>query len=104
MASVWQALLSSLAVVGATTSVWTHARAHLPNSKSQQWLTFGVVMAGGAVLSMMTAMEVHPGLTSDLRTALLSVAGFFGGPIAGVLAATISVAYRLALGGVGAPI
>jgi diguanylate cyclase (GGDEF)-like protein/PAS domain S-box-containing protein len=61
-------------------------------------------MGGGAVLSMMTALEIHPGLTFDLRSALLSVAGFFGGPIAGMLAATIAVAYRLALGGVGAPV
>jgi diguanylate cyclase (GGDEF)-like protein/PAS domain S-box-containing protein len=104
MSGVWQALLSSLAVVGAVTSVWTHARAHLPASRAHQSLTFGVVMGGGAILSMMTALEVQPGLTFDLRSALISVAGFFGGPIAGVLAATIAVAYRLALGGVGAPV
>jgi len=104
MSGVWQTLLSSLAVVGAVTSVWTHARVALPASRAPQSLTFGAVMGGGAILSMMTALEVQPGLSFDLRSALLSVAGFFGGPIAGLVAATIGVAYRLAIGGVGAPL
>jgi diguanylate cyclase (GGDEF)-like protein/PAS domain S-box-containing protein len=91
-----------LAVVGAVTSVWTNSRRFLPTSPLFQSLAFGVVMGAGSVFSMMTTLEVGPGLTLDMRSALISVGGFFGGPVVAVLAAIVGIAYRLAQGGVGA--
>jgi diguanylate cyclase (GGDEF)-like protein/PAS domain S-box-containing protein len=91
-----------MAVVAAVVSVWTHVRIYLPDSPFRQSLVFGAVMGIGSVLTMSTNFEAQPGLYFDLRSVLPSVAGFFGGPIAGLLAAAIGIAYRLAVGGVGA--
>jgi diguanylate cyclase (GGDEF)-like protein/PAS domain S-box-containing protein len=103
MSGLWQGLLSSMAVVGAVTSIWTQARAYFAAAPLRQSITFGVVMGTGSILSMMTNFEAQPGLFFDARAALVAIAGFFGGPPAGLLAALIAVTYRFWSGGVGAP-
>ena len=55
-----------------------------------------------AMIVMMTAVPVAPGIISDGRSIVLSVAGLFGGPIVAGVAAIISVAYRMWVGGSGA--
>ncbi len=102
MSSPWQGLLSSMAVVGSIASGWTYVRTYLPAAPFRQSLIFGAFMGAGAVLSMLTNFEAQPGIYFDLRTALISVAGFFGGPAAGLLAAIAAGTYRLMVGGVGA--
>src|ERR1700712_1121428 len=98
LSSPWQGLLSSMAVVGAIASGWTYVRTYLPASPFRQSLIFGAFMGIGTVLSMLTNFEAEPGVYFDLRSALISVAGFFGGPAAGVLAALAGGTYRLAMG------
>ncbi|MFW5694906.1 MAG: sensor histidine kinase [Alkalispirochaeta sp.] len=61
-------------------------------------LLFGVI----AVIGMMIPMNFVPGVVYDGRSIVLAAAGYVGGPITAGIAATIAVAYRIFLGGVGA--
>jgi diguanylate cyclase (GGDEF)-like protein/PAS domain S-box-containing protein len=61
---------------------------------------FGVVMGVGAVASMLLAIQIE-GSLFDLRSSLIAIAAFFGGPIAGAVGVVIAVAYRVVL--VGGP-
>ncbi len=54
-----------------------------------------------ALVGMMTPVHLMPGVIFDGRSIVLSVAGFFGGPVIAGMAAIMSVAYRLWLGGPG---
>jgi diguanylate cyclase (GGDEF)-like protein/PAS domain S-box-containing protein len=102
MLGSWQGLLSSMAIVAAVVSVWTNTRDYFPPSKPlRQSLIFGWVMGAGTVLSMKINFQVQPGVFYDLRSTTLAIAGFFGGPISGILAAMIALSYRLAMGGIG---
>lgn len=61
----------------------------------------GALFGGIGVVAMMTPFVIGPGLFYDGRSIILSVAGFFGGPVVATVAGLICVAYRSALGGVG---
>ena len=54
-----------------------------------------------ALVGMMTPVHLLPGLIFDGRSITLSVAGLFGGPVTAAIAAIMSAAYRLWLGGPG---
>ena len=59
---------------------------------------FGVVSIG----VMMSPFHLLPGLVFDTRSVVISVGGFFGGPIVAVISVLIANAFRVFLGGVGA--
>ncbi|MDY0058032.1 MAG: LytS/YhcK type 5TM receptor domain-containing protein, partial [Methyloversatilis sp.] len=61
-------------------------------------LIFGVM----CVVGMMMPITLTPGVIFDGRSAVLSMAALFGGPLVGAIAGTIAAAYRLHLGGGGA--
>jgi|GEM_PF-2615107 len=61
-------------------------------------LLFGVV----GTLGMMAPLTLLPGVIIDGCSVILSVAGLFGGPLVGLIAAGMCSAYRLWLGGAGA--
>ena len=54
-----------------------------------------------ALIGMMTPVHLMTGVIFDGRSIVLSVAGLFGGPVTAGMAAVISAAYRLWLGGSG---
>ena len=58
-------------------------------------------MAGGALASMLMSIELQPGIFVDLRTALLAISGFFGGPYAAMISGGAALAYRVYEGGGG---
>ncbi len=60
-------------------------------------ILFGVV----ALIGMMIPVTLLPGLIFDGRSIVISVAGFFGGPLTAVVAALVSMPYRVWLGGPG---
>lgn len=62
----------------------------------------GLLFGGVGLVGMMTPLRLMPGIIFDGRSIILSTAGFFGGPIAGGIAAVICAAYRIWLGGAGA--
>lgn len=61
---------------------------------------FGTVAVG----SMMTPFVFTEGVVIDCRSIVLSVAGFFGGPISALVAALLAVSYRVYMGGAGVPV
>ena len=65
-------------------------------------LTLGILFGIGAALSIANAVELAPGLRIDPRAVVLVLAAPFGGTAAGVLAALITTAVRLAIAGTGA--
>ncbi len=60
-------------------------------------LLFGLV----GVIGMAAPVTFAPGVIYDGRSVVLLVAGLFGGPLAGAVAAVVCGAYRLFLGGAG---
>lgn len=64
----------------------------------------GLIFGGVCVVGMYVPVELAPGVIFDARTVVLGMAGLFGGPLVGGLAAAIAGGYRLYLGGVGAVI
>lgn len=64
----------------------------------------GLLFGGICVIGMLTPIEVAPGVIFDTRSVMLSMAGLFGGPVIGGIAAAIAGGYRAWLGGGGAPV
>lgn len=61
----------------------------------------GVVFGAVCLVGMMIPITLAPGVIVDGRSVLLSMAGLFGGPLAGLIAGAIAGAYRISLGGDG---
>ncbi len=97
---MWQGLFGNLAVVALVISGWVNAQ-HLIERRPRavRSLVFGLAMGCGAVASMLMAVRLDGGALIDLRTTLVALAGFFGGPIAALVSSAIACAYRLAAGG-----
>ncbi|GAA3533378.1 EAL domain-containing protein [Zobellella aerophila] len=66
-------------------------------------LASGLLYGAMTGVCMWNSYAVAPGVLLDARDVVLAMAGLFGGPVAGVLAGLVAVAYRWWLGGVGAP-
>ncbi|MCP5515157.1 MAG: PAS domain S-box protein [Spirochaetales bacterium] len=58
---------------------------------------FGLI----AITGMITPVNLAPGLFFDGRTIILTIAGFFGGPVPAFTAAAMSAAFRYNIGGSG---
>lgn len=99
---VWNSLLANLATVALFVLSWNQAQGRLDGcSRFVRTAVFAAVMGGGAVISMTLAVRLQPGVIFDLRASLIAVAGFLGGPAAGLIAAAIAAAYRAWIGGQG---
>jgi len=102
MGSPWSELLANLAVVAMFVSVWIHTHVWLDHKAALTRATaFGLLMGVGAVILMMTPMQLQPGVFVDLRGTMIVLAGFFGGPVACVIAGLTAIAFRFHEGGVG---
>jgi len=100
---VWQVLIANLAVVSLFISVWAHAQHFLEmRSKRYRQILFALFMGAGAVATMSLPVELQPGVYFDLRSSLVAMAGFFTGPLGGLIAFVMAAAYRLSMGGAGA--
>ncbi len=100
---MWQVLIANLAVVSLFISVWAHAQHFLEmRSRNYRQVLFALFMGAGAVATMSLPVEVAPGVLFDLRGSLVAMAGFFSGPLGGLIAFIMAGAYRLTLGGAGA--
>ncbi|MBR0566749.1 EAL domain-containing protein [Azoarcus sp. L1K30] len=65
-------------------------------------ISAGLIFGAISVFGMMIPVAIAPGLIFDGRSAVLGMAGFFGGPMVGIIAALIAGSYRAWLGGSGA--
>ncbi len=102
MADHWQALIADVAVVSLFISAWMHGH-FLFGSAKGVWrhAAFGATMGVGAVASMLLAIQID-GALFDLRSSLIAMAAFFGGPVAALIATGIAVIYRAFV--VGGPV
>jgi len=64
-------------------------------------VTSGFLFGGICVVGMLLPIELPQGVIFDARSVVLSMAGLFGGPIVGVVAAIVAGGYRIWLGGGG---
>jgi diguanylate cyclase (GGDEF)-like protein len=104
MESPWYSLMTNVAVVAFFVSVWTQLRDVFDRLGPRAVeAAFGVVMGVGAITAMLFPVHFANGIQFDLRVCLIALAAFFGGPLSAVLAAGLAAAYRIWLGGAGAP-
>ncbi len=100
----WYSLMTNVSVVAFVVSVWTQLRDQFERFGPRAVEAgFGAIMGLGAVAAMLFPVEFAPGVFFDLRTCLLALAAFFGGPLAALLALLPAIAWRLWVGGAGAP-
>jgi len=99
MANNWHDLVANLAVVALFISAWVHGQ-FLFASHGRTWrnIAFGIVIGLGAVCSMALSIRIDSTLF-DLRSSLITIAAFFGGPVAGIVAGAIAITYRMLQGG-----
>lgn len=99
---MYQSLAGNLAMVALFIFGWSHARSRVERLPAQfRPAVFGAVMGLGAVATMAMAIEIQPGMYVDLRTTLLALSGFLGGPIAMGVSAALALGFRTWLGGGG---
>lgn len=97
---MWEPLSANLAVLLALLVGWTSASEWVARfSATTQKILFGLLMAVGTLASMFMAFEFEPGRYTDLRMAIIAIAGFFGGVPAALLAGGAALLYRVYLGG-----
>lgn len=102
MSQILQPLLANFATISIMVSLWSYLADHL--ERQPRWardLTFGLLCGFSGVLVIQLAFEAVPGFRFDLRCVPIVLAGFFGGPIGGSIAAGMTAASRYAAGGAG---
>lgn len=105
MESPWYSLMTNVAVVALFVSIWTQLRDAFDRFGPRAIeAAFGVIMGAGAIVAMLFPVQMAAGLIFDLRTCMVALAAFFGGPLSGLIAAGLAMSYRLLLGGSGAPV
>jgi diguanylate cyclase (GGDEF)-like protein/PAS domain S-box-containing protein len=101
----WEGLLEQFAVLAIFITAWTQLSSIAAGRANWPAATLRTLLLAGAVLAMMAMPVVlRPGLQVDLRTAMIVLAGFFGGPISGIATWAAAMAYRFWIGGFGAPL
>ncbi|MDQ0315981.1 diguanylate cyclase [Amorphus orientalis] len=66
-------------------------------------LVLGLLCGLGACATMLDPISIQAGIFVDSRTTMVVLAGFFGGPLAGGIAAALPSVLRIHFGGIGAP-
>lgn len=97
-------LVQNIALLVALAAAYRVFQARVGLVSLRYQVMVGLLFGGAAVLGMMTPVHLLPGIIYDGRSIILCVAGLFGGPLVALLAALISAAYRLYLGGAGAAV
>ncbi len=92
------AFLIALAAIGQIVIARFHQRT------SGRQILLGVLCGSVALLGMVNPVTFAPGLIFDGRSIVLSMAGVVGGGMAAAIAAGMAAAYRIQLGGIGAPV
>ncbi|WP_426127819.1 diguanylate cyclase [Pararhizobium sp. PWRC1-1] len=101
MNTPWHDLLANLAILALLISVWSNIPFSRVQSKIARELGFGLLLGMGAVTVMLLPFQIEKGIFIDLRTTLIAVAGFFGGPVPMVVTTALAAAFRIYAGGAG---
>ncbi len=102
MSTVWHDLLANMAILALLVSIWSNTQ--LPRAVSHALVRhfgFGLLLGTGAIVVMLLPFQVGDGIFIDLRTTVISVSGFFGGPVSLAVTTAVVAAFRLYLGGAG---
>jgi PAS domain S-box-containing protein len=102
MSNLWIALFANLAMVSILVLLWGFISdlSHILPRWARR-IGYGLIAGGCSYIVIFYASQVLPGFKFDLRHALLSTAGYFGGPISGLIAGAIAVVARVQVGGAG---
>jgi len=101
MVDLFLPLLRNTGLLAVVALVYGLGIARLPQ---RHWNAFtGLVCGVGAIFAMLDPTEIMTGVLVDSRTTMVALGAFFGGPVGAVIAGGIAGAYRLYLGGIGAP-
>ncbi|HVZ13985.1 MAG TPA: diguanylate cyclase [Bauldia sp.] len=102
--TTWHGLLANFAILAIFVTAWTQTSTAV--SRLPIWqatVARAIIVAIGMVAVMSLRFSARPGIFIDLRTTMIVLAGFFGGPLAGFVAVAAAATYRIWLGGVGTP-
>ena len=102
MTSTWQVLIGNLAVVTLFVGGWGRIQSQLLGLPGElRSVLFGAFTGAGAIATMVMSAEFQPGMHVDLRSTLLVISGFFGGPLAAAVTTSMALAWRVGMGGSG---
>ena len=99
---MWIELIKLTALLLALTLLLTFVYRALGKDSVKGRLAQGILFGIIAVIGMSMPVNYAPGVIFDPRSVVISIAGFFGGPITAIPAALIAGGYRYSLGGAGA--
>lgn len=99
---MWIELIKLTALLLALTLLLTFVYRAMGKDSVKGRLVQGLVFGTIAVIGMSMPVNYAPGLIFDPRSVVISIAGFFGGPLTAIPAAFIAGGYRYSLGGAGA--
>jgi PAS domain S-box-containing protein len=105
MTSIWQPLFFNLAVVSIILVAWDYVAGWVERrGLSARWRSslMGLLLAAGAIASMIMATPLRSGFIFDLRSPLIAAAAYFGGIPAAIVTVVLPTLYRLYIGGAGA--
>lgn len=94
-------LAQTTALILALTLLQGHCRRQFDHHRLLANLTSGVVFGMVCVVAMTVPIHLAPEVLIDSRSAVLSMAALFGGPVVGAISGLIAASYRLWLGGAG---
>ncbi len=99
--SIFHALLNNLTLLVSLGVLYSVILRKFPPHRLLRGVLSGVLFGFIALLAMYTPLRLTEGPIYDGRSIILALAGLFGGPVAGLIAAPIAIAGRLSIGGVG---
>jgi diguanylate cyclase (GGDEF)-like protein/PAS domain S-box-containing protein len=95
-------LFATFAVIALFVAAWAMCQEWIRMwPRSVRILGAGGYMGLAAIVAMVQSVTFSVGIIFDLRSVVLGLAGFFGGPVAAIIAAAIAATYRIWLGGDG---
>jgi diguanylate cyclase (GGDEF)-like protein/PAS domain S-box-containing protein len=104
MEGPWVGLLANLGIISISVSIWAYALDWIEDRGGLLRAAAISLIAGiTAAFLMVTPFELRPGIYFDLRSVPIAIAGFLGGPVAGIATATGAALVRTTIGGIGAP-
>lgn len=102
MVSIFLNLLSNISLLVALSVIHNMVMRRWTKSAWTYQVISGILFGAVTITGMATPLRFEHGIIFDGRSIVVSIAGFFGGPTVGIIAAAITASYRLWLGGGGA--
>ncbi|MBU0496110.1 MAG: PAS domain S-box protein [Chloroflexi bacterium] len=103
MAPIYQDLIANVALLLTLSILYSFVNRRWQRRELLGQIVTGLVFGGVAIAGMMVPFHYGPGIIFDGRSIVVSMAGLFGGWLPALIAAGLTSAYRLWLGGTGAP-